>query len=302
VKIYTDSGCTALTATGTSGQGFGSGIAACYESNTTRTFYATATDAAENTSPCSSDSVSYTHDSTAPAAPSDLSVSPSSPSNSDTTPEISGTTDPGTTVKIYTDSACTQLTGTGTGAQGFGLGIAAAADSNSTRTFYATATDEADNTSSCSSDSVSYTHDSNAPSVALSSSAPDPTNTSPIPATAQFSESVSGFDASDLTAGNATVSNFQSVDGDTYTFDLIPSAAGAVTADVAAGAAQDAAGNPSTAAAQFTRTYQPDARPTPVPPGPTGERAATVKKCQKRKKHNRQRHKKCMKKALRLPV
>ena len=93
------------------------------------------------------------------------------------------------------------------------------------------------------------------PSLNLSSSAPDPTNTSPIPVTAQFSESVTGFTDADVVAGNATVGNFVAVDGDTYTFDLTPSSQGQVTADVAAGAAQDGDGTQSTAAPQFSRTF-----------------------------------------------
>src|SRR6185503_13153836 len=70
---------------------------------------------------------------------------------------------------------------------------------------------------------------------------------------------VTGFGAGDITAGNATVGNFIAVDGDTYTFELTPSAPGLVTADIAAGAAQDASGNSNTAAAQFSRTFDSDA-------------------------------------------
>jgi CSLREA domain-containing protein len=101
----------------------------------------------------------------------------------------------------------------------------------------------------------SRTFDNIAPTVAMSSAAPDPTNTSPIHVTAQFSENVTGFSIGDITAGNSTVGNFVPVDGDTYTFDLTPSGQGTITGDIAAGVASDAAGNNSTAAAQFSRTY-----------------------------------------------
>lgn len=97
--------------------------------------------------------------------------------------------------------------------------------------------------------------DPTAPDLVLNSTAPDPTNTSPIPVTVQFTEWVTGFAASDVVAGNATVDNFVAVDGDTYTFDLTPSGEGLVTANVAAGAAQDAAANPSTAAAELSRSH-----------------------------------------------
>ncbi|MCC6458270.1 MAG: hypothetical protein IT328_25175 [Caldilineaceae bacterium] len=97
--------------------------------------------------------------------------------------------------------------------------------------------------------------DSTPPSVSMSSSAPDPTNVSPIPVTVQFSENVTGFAAGDLSVSNGTVGNFAAVDGDTYTFDLTPAADGVVTADIAAGVAEDGAGNENTAAAQFSRTF-----------------------------------------------
>ena len=89
----------------------------------------------------------------------------------------------------------------------------------------------------------------------MSSAASDPTNTSPIAVTVQFSETVTGFVAGDIIPSNGTVSNFTAVDGDTYTFDLTPSAQGPVTADIGAGAASDLAGNGNTIAAQFQRTY-----------------------------------------------
>ena len=101
----------------------------------------------------------------------------------------------------------------------------------------------------------SRTYDSVAPTVTMSSTASDPTSTSPIPVTVQFSETVTGFVAGDILPGNGTVSNFVAVDGDTYTFDLTPSAQGPVTADIAAGVASDSAGNGNTIAAQFQRTY-----------------------------------------------
>ncbi len=100
-----------------------------------------------------------------------------------------------------------------------------------------------------------YDIDKTAPTVTLTSPAPDPTDASPIPVTAQFSETVTGFNASDILPGNGAVSNFVAVDGDTYTFDLTPSAPGLVTADIAAAAASDSAGNGNTAATQFSRTF-----------------------------------------------
>lgn len=100
----------------------------------------------------------------------------------------------------------------------------------------------------------SFTIDKTSPTVTLSSTAASPTNTSPIPVTVTFSESVSGFTSGDITAGNGSISNFAG-SGTTYTFDLTPSGDGAVTANIAAGVASDAAGNGNTAASQLSRVY-----------------------------------------------
>src|SRR5690606_3348223 len=68
--------------------------------------------------------------------------------------------------------------------------------------------------------------------------------------TVQFSEDVTGFVVGDITVGNGSASNFVAVDGNTYTADITPSGAGDITIDIAAGVAQDAAGNNNTAAIQ----------------------------------------------------
>ncbi len=65
---------------------------------------------------------------------------------------------------------------------------------------------------------------------------------------------MTGFTAGDVTVSNGTVANFAG-SGSAYTFDLVPAGQGLVTADIAAGAAQDGAGNDNTAATQFSRTY-----------------------------------------------
>jgi hypothetical protein len=103
--------------------------------------------------------------------------------------------------------------------------------------------------------SGSAVYDTTDPTATVTSTATDPTETSPIPFTVTFSEAVTGFTASGLTVTNGTVSNFTAVDGTTDTFDVTPAAQGAVTVGVAAGVATDAAGNPNTAAAPVTRTF-----------------------------------------------
>jgi hypothetical protein len=99
-----------------------------------------------------------------------------------------------------------------------------------------------------------YTIDKTAPTVSMSSAASDPTNASPIAVTVTFSESVTGFTSGDIVAGNSAVSNFAG-SGASYAFDLTPAGQGLVTANIAAGAAFDSAGNGNTIAAQLSRTY-----------------------------------------------
>jgi hypothetical protein len=100
-----------------------------------------------------------------------------------------------------------------------------------------------------------YTMDNTVPTVAMTSATGNPAANAVIPVTVQFSETVTGFDLTDITVAGGSKGNFVAVDGDTYTFDLTPTGPGVtVTADIAANAAQDAATNGNTAATQFTRS------------------------------------------------
>jgi plastocyanin len=69
--------------------------------------------------------------------------------------------------------------------------------------------------------------------------------------TFQFSETVTAFDAGDITVVNGTKGTFTAVDGDTYTLAVTPMAdfQGILAVGVAAGVAFDAAVTPNTAAA-----------------------------------------------------
>ena len=82
----------------------------------------------------------------------------------------------------------------------------------------------------------------------------------PFSITVIFSEPVTGFELEDLVVGNGVASELEG-NGARYTATVTPTAAGPVTVDIAAGAAEDSAGNPSTAADQFSIT----AELTPVP-------------------------------------
>jgi len=98
------------------------------------------------------------------------------------------------------------------------------------------------------------------PTVTLTSGESNPTGSSPFSVTATFSESVTGFDATDITVGNGVAGNV-SGSGTTYTFDVTPMSNGLVTVDVGAGSAADAAGNTNTAASRYSITFS-SARPT----------------------------------------
>ena len=146
VKIYTNSGCTGTpVATGTAAA-LASGITLTVGNNTTTSFRATATDAAGNTSTCSSP-ISYTEDSTAPAAPSLTSTNPASPANNNS-PKLVGSAESGSTVKVFTSSDCSGTpVATGTAAGLGSPGITLTVGDDTTTSFRATATDAAGNTS-----------------------------------------------------------------------------------------------------------------------------------------------------------
>ena len=98
-----------------------------------------------------------------------------------------------------------------------------------------------------------------APTVTITGPATEPV-IGPFSITVIFSEPVTGFELEDLVVGNGAASELEG-NGARYTATVIPTAAGPVTVDIAAGAAEDSAGNPSTAADRFSVT----AELTPVP-------------------------------------
>jgi hypothetical protein len=113
------------------------------------------------------------------------------------------------------------------------------------------AADGAGNDNSAASQ-FSITNDGTAPTIALTTGSSDPVSGA-FTLTANFSESVSGFDVGDLDVGNGAASGF-SGSGSAYSATITPASDGAVTVDVAAGVAVDGAGNGNTAASQFSIT------------------------------------------------
>ena len=120
------------------------------------------------------------------------------------------------------------------------------------------AQDAASNTNTAATQ-FSITNDETKPTVTVTSASTSP-NSGAFGITVTFSESVTGFVVGDLTVASGTASNFAG-SGATYTATITPSADGAVTVDVAAGVAQDAASNTNTAATQFSITND-ETKPT----------------------------------------
>jgi len=96
--------------------------------------------------------------------------------------------------------------------------------------------------------------DTTPPAVTLSSAA-DPVVYAAFSVTATFTEDVFGFVVGDITVTNGAASNFAVVSASVYTFTITPAANGTVAIDIPAGVCVDSAGNPNTAATQYTRTY-----------------------------------------------
>lgn len=96
--------------------------------------------------------------------------------------------------------------------------------------------------------------DNTPPSVSLSTSSSNPVR-EPFSVTATFSEFVEDFEASNITCGNCTISNF-SGSGAEYTFLVNPQHIGTVSVSIPAGQALDHAGNENSASNILTREYE----------------------------------------------
>ncbi|GAA4035174.1 hypothetical protein GCM10022409_19720 [Hymenobacter glaciei] len=174
-----------------------------------------------------------------------------------TTPNYAGTAVAGSTVTVYVDGTSIGTTtadasGNFTLAQPTGL-------AQGSHTVYATA-QSAGSAVSANSPTNTFTVDSVRPAVDITSSTATNGSTSSnatFAYTVTFTEPVSGFVAGDVSVGNGTLTGFTAVSGTTYTFNVTPTANGAVTVNVPANVAQDAAANFNTAATQYSITYQP---------------------------------------------
>ncbi|WP_281612696.1 Ig-like domain-containing protein [Flammeovirga sp. SubArs3] len=96
--------------------------------------------------------------------------------------------------------------------------------------------------------------DMTAPTVSLSTSVSSVTNENPISVKVTFSESVTGFEATDVTISGGTVTNFSGSEAN-YSFDVIPNADGNITVNISSEVAMDAVNNSNTVAEQLSVEY-----------------------------------------------
>ena len=146
-------------------------------------------------------------------------------------------------------------------------------------------TDEAGNplatTTPTGTNNNSYMVDNAAPTVEVTD-VPE-TSTAPFTATITFNEPVSGFTVDDVTAVNATLSDFsEATTGTIWTVLVTPAADGLVTLEIGADVATDAVGNGNMAALQARSTYSapdtaaPTVTITDVPETSTAPFTATI--------------------------
>jgi alpha-tubulin suppressor-like RCC1 family protein len=160
VNLYANAECSGYPVQTGDASDFADGFTVTAPSDASTFFTANASDAAGNTSGCSS-AVSYTNDSTAPDAPSALSASPVSPSASAAV-TIKGVAEAGTSVDLYDNSTCSGSPVETGDANAFATGFAVTATLNAETAYAVTATDAAGNTSECS-DAVLFVNDSTPP-------------------------------------------------------------------------------------------------------------------------------------------
>ncbi|NQY99678.1 MAG: fibronectin type III domain-containing protein [Bdellovibrionales bacterium] len=156
VTLYSDSCLTAV------GSVVSTGSSVIVEASTlldgSYTFHAASADSAGNVSGCSVANVTYTVDTTSPAAPTSLALAFGlNTTDSDETPDIiiSGLV-AGDSVVLYSD-ACSTAVASGT-ATGSSITLTSTALTEGSYSFFADSTDPVGNSSSCSVSSVSYTY------------------------------------------------------------------------------------------------------------------------------------------------
>lgn len=251
VKLFSNGSCTTEIASGTSDAAgdFSLGIAVADDSLTT--IHARVQDAG-GWSDCSSSSITFREDSTAPSLATFTGITPSSPANNNG-PRVEGVAEAGSTVTLYADSDClgsALVSGTAAAFASPGLLVSVADDT--TTTFWATARDAANNTSACSSTSISY-QEISTPTVAAAIGAPSQANAN-SGSTVNYTVTYTGAQSVSLTetsvtlntSGDATCSVAVLGAGLTNRTVRLTSCTGSGTVGMSleADSARDVAGNP----------------------------------------------------------
>jgi hypothetical protein len=180
-------------------------------------------------------------------------------------PTFAGAAPAGSTVTIYLalNGGAAQAIGTTTATGGSFSLVPATALGTGSYTAYATAqlSGQAESVNSAVTPfTVGFVATLSSPAGASGSA----TGIFPYPFTVTFSEPVTGFSASGISVSNGYVSSGPTGSGTTYTFAVTPSAPGATTVSLNAGAAQNAAGSPSPASNAYSLTYSLPLPPLPV--------------------------------------
>ena len=155
VKLYSTANCTGPQLGSDTAANFATlGLQINVADNATTSIYGTATDAANNFSPCSA-AIDYQELTPPPAAPNLASTNPASPANNNT-PRILGAAAPGTTVRLYASDNCSGAPlATGPAADLAAPGLQITVADNTTAQIRATATLGVINVSACSP-AISY--------------------------------------------------------------------------------------------------------------------------------------------------
>ena len=113
------------------------------------------------------------------------------------------------------------------------------------------------NTGNTASNVLTLTYNSSAgPGVSISTTASSTTSTSPIPVTISFSETVTGFDITDISVVNGTAGNLiEAVSGKVWTANITPSGSGSVSVSIGADKARNVLNTGNTASNVLTLTY-----------------------------------------------
>jgi hypothetical protein len=264
VEIFTDAACTVLKGSATSG-GTNVNVSSSALSQGAYTFYAKTTDQAGNPSVCSTVTLAYTVDTTAPSKPTSLTLKvPSTSPNNDPTPEITvGGVISGDVVKLYTDAGCTAEVASGTSG-GASIDLTASSLGDGPYDFYAESTDPAGNPSGCSTATVAYVLDTGVPAKPSSITRNTPATTPGNNTTPSFNVGgVASTDTVRIFTDACTTEVGDAVSGGATAVVTVGSALGEASYTIYANTT-DAAGNTSVCST-VTAAYEVDTSAPAIP-------------------------------------